>query len=218
LVYDVTSNEYSLMGLVKSYHGLLIARFFLGVAESGFFPGATYLLTLWYLRFEVQRRMAVFYVAASLSGAFSGLLAFAIEKMKGIRGLDGWSWIFILEGLVPIFCSFFIWWLLPDSPETARFLKKHEKEFLINRLALETGSGTGRVTNADKIKWKHVKAALSEWKIWASVVMFWGNTIGVYGYAQGPEFVSDKLTLYQASLPRCLRSSNNLGMTMPTPS
>jgi MFS family permease len=169
------------MGLVTSYHGLLAARFFLGVAECGFFPGATYLLTLWYRRYEVQRRMAVFYIAASLSGAFSGLLAFAIEKMKGIGGKDGWNWIFILEGLVPILCSTCMWFFLPDSPETAKFLHKHEKEFIINRLALETGSGTGRVTNADRIKPRHVWDAIKEWKIWCAVVMFWANTIGVYG-------------------------------------
>ena len=48
--------------------------------------GATFLLTLWYKRYEVQSRMAVFYTAASLSGAFSGLLAFGIEKMDGIAG------------------------------------------------------------------------------------------------------------------------------------
>lgn len=48
--------------------------------------GATFLLTLWYKRYEVQSRMAVFYTAASLSGAFSGLLAYAIEKMDGIAG------------------------------------------------------------------------------------------------------------------------------------
>ena len=60
--------------------------------QSGFFPAATYLLTLWYLRYEVQSRMAVFYAGASLSGAFSGLLAYAIEKMDGIGGLAGWRW------------------------------------------------------------------------------------------------------------------------------
>ena len=60
--------------------------------QSGFFPAATYLLTIWYLRYEVQRRMAVFYAAASLSGAFSGLLAFAIQKMNGIAGYAGWRW------------------------------------------------------------------------------------------------------------------------------
>lgn len=62
--------------------------------QSGFFPAATFLLTLWYRRYEVQRRMAVFYVAASLSGAFSGLLAFAIQELDGRSGLEGWQWIF----------------------------------------------------------------------------------------------------------------------------
>ncbi|KAM0721089.1 hypothetical protein Q7P37_003375 [Cladosporium fusiforme] len=162
--------------------GLYAARWFLGIAEAGFFPGATFLLTLWYKRYEVQSRMAVFYTAASLSGAFSGLLAFAIEKMDGIAGRSGWQWIFILEGLVPIALSFVIWRILPDNPETARFLDKKEKEYIINRLALETGSGHGRVTNTDKIKLHHIWAAFKEYKIWCSWVMFWANTIGVYGF------------------------------------
>jgi hypothetical protein len=119
--------------------------------------------------------MAVFYAAGSLSGAFSGLLAFGIEKMKGIKGLAGWQWygyfpisewfdliygyrIFILEGLIPVAISFIIWKLLPDSPETARFLTKEEKEFLLNRLAMESGSGEGRVTNSDRIQPHHVWA------------------------------------------------------------
>ena len=82
----------TLMGIVHNYAGLLVCRFFLGVAEAGFFPAATYLLTLWYRRYEVQTRMAVFYAAASLSGAFSGLLAFGLQHMKGIAGLNGWQW------------------------------------------------------------------------------------------------------------------------------
>ena len=167
---------------------------------------ATYLLTIWYLRYEVQRRMAVFYAAASLSGAFSGLLAYGIQhvsydcpqvcvrsismknclltkmQMDGVQGLAGWKWIFILEGIVPVAGSFLVWFILPDNPETAKFLTKDEREFIINRLALETGSGHGRVTNADKIQFHHVKAAFKEWKIWGGVVCFWANTIGVYGF------------------------------------
>ena len=54
--------------------------------------------------------------------------------------------IFILEGLMPVTMSFVLYFILPDNPETARFLTKSEKEFIINRLALETGSGKGRVT------------------------------------------------------------------------
>ncbi|KAK0303398.1 hypothetical protein LTR01_008126 [Friedmanniomyces endolithicus] len=158
----------TLMSIVKSREGLYAARFCLGIAESGFFPAATYLLTIWYRRYEVQKRMAVFYTAASLSGAFSGLLAYGIENMAGIDGLGGWRWIFMLEGLVPVALSLIIWKLLPDSPETASFLTKHEKEFIINRLALETGSGHGRVTNADKINMKLIFAAFKEWRIYGA--------------------------------------------------
>ncbi|OCT51552.1 putative transporter [Cladophialophora carrionii] len=183
----------TLMGVISSYQGLLVTRFFLGVAESGFFPAATYLLTIWYLRYEVQRRMAVFYAAASLSGAFSGLLAYGIQHMDGIAGLAGWKWIFIIEGLLPVAGSFFVWFLLPDSPETARFLTKDEKEFIINRLALETGSGHGRVTNSDKIGLRHIVAAFKEWKIWGAVVMFWANTIGVYGFTATVPSVIEEL-------------------------
>ena len=53
----------TLMGTISTYHGLIVARFFLGVAEAGFFPAATYLLTIWYQRYEIQRRMSIFYAA-----------------------------------------------------------------------------------------------------------------------------------------------------------
>ena len=90
--------------------------------------------------------------------------------------------IFILEGLVPVALAFVCWKILPDSPETADFLTKREKEWIINRMALDTGTGgKGRVTNDDKIKPKHVWDALKEYKIWCAWIMFWANTIGVYG-------------------------------------
>ena len=181
----------TLMGVVNSYHGLVIARFFLGVAEAGFFPAATYLLTIWYQRYEIQRRMAIFYTAASMSGAFSGLLAYAIEHMNGVAGLAGWKWIFILEGLLPVAVSFSLYFLLPDKPETATFLTKEEREFLINRIALY--AGTGRVTNADKIHGHHIKAAFSQWKTWAAVVPFWACTVGTYGFTSTVPSVVEQL-------------------------
>jgi MFS family permease len=182
----------TLMGLVTSYKGLVIARFFLGVAEAGFFPAATFLLTIWYQRYEVQRRMAFFYAAASLSGAFSGLLAFGIEQMDGIAGLGGWNWIFILEGLAPVAVSFFLYFILPDKPETASFLTKEERAFVVERIASQTGSGHGRVTNSDKISWLHIRAGLADWKVWGAIVPFWACSIGTYGFtATVPTVVKD---------------------------
>jgi MFS family permease len=166
----------TLTGIVTSYQGLVVARFFLGLAEAGFFPAAAYLLTIWYKRYEIQSRMAVFYAACSLSGAFGGLLAFAIEKMDGIGGLAGWKWIFIIEGIFPALCAIPVWFYLPDTPETADFLTPEEKEFIIVRLKEESGS------NTDKITWQLTKDALLDWKIWAMMVIYQGVSVGVYGF------------------------------------
>jgi MFS family permease len=93
--------------------------------------------------------MAVFYVAASLAGAFSGLLAYGIEKLDGRSGLAGWQWIFLIEGLIPVALALFIWKILPDSPETAKFLTQPERDLLVSRLSNDSGSGQGQATNSD---------------------------------------------------------------------
>lgn len=100
-----------------------------------------------------------------------------------------------------------IWFILPDSPERAKFLTKEEKEFIINRLSLETGSGQGRVTNNDKITPRHVLAAFKEWKIYCAILMFWANTIGVYGYVYAPTKDEWAAKSYLDSLQRCLQLS-----------
>lgn len=83
-------------GLVQNYSGLLATRFFLGLAETGMFPGSFYLIGMWYKRSEAQKRYSFFFGSTSLAGAFGGLLASVIGKMDGMRGYHGWRWIFIL--------------------------------------------------------------------------------------------------------------------------
>ncbi|KIM83273.1 hypothetical protein PILCRDRAFT_7230 [Piloderma croceum F 1598] len=77
----------TLMCLVNSYKGLITARVFLGLSEAGLFAGkfirVTYYISLWYPRSERAMRVAIFFSAASVAGAFGGLLAYGIEKMEG---------------------------------------------------------------------------------------------------------------------------------------
>jgi MFS family permease len=82
-----------LQGFVQNYSGLLATRFFLGVFETGMFPGAFYLIGMWYRRHEAQKRYSFFFSSTTLAGAFGGLLASAIGKMDGMRGYRGWRWI-----------------------------------------------------------------------------------------------------------------------------
>ena len=66
----------TLTGIVNSLAGFFGARFFLGVAESGLFPGVVWYFSMWYKRRERQYRISLFFSAASLAGAFGGILAF----------------------------------------------------------------------------------------------------------------------------------------------
>lgn len=121
--------------------------------------------------------MAIFYSSGSLASAFSGLLAFAIEKMDGVGGLEGWRWIFILEGLVTVVLGVGCFWMLPDSPETASFLSPKERSFLATRLENDSGTSAGQVGTHDKFHWPTILAVFKDWKIYAAVVIFWVRSI-----------------------------------------
>lgn len=145
------------------------------------FPGLSFLLTMWYTRYEVASRLAYFYAGASLAGAFSGLLAYIISHMDGMAGLEGWRWIFLIEGAFTVFCGLFVPFTLPDSPHTARLFTPEEKKYLVRRLQVQTGSGQGTVTNDEKMSKKHIMSALKEWKLWFAIVIWLGNAIPIYG-------------------------------------
>ena len=70
--------------------GFFVVRLVLGMTEGGLFPGVVFYLSMWYKRAERQYRVALFFSAASLAGAFGGILAYGIGFMKGVAGLNGW--------------------------------------------------------------------------------------------------------------------------------
>ncbi|KAK0452749.1 MFS general substrate transporter [Desarmillaria tabescens] len=109
-------------GIMLAWGIVSNARVFLGLAEAGLPPGVAFLITIWYRREDQARPLSLYFSTATLSGAFGGLLAFAIEKMDGLGNLRGWAWIFLLEGLVTIVASLLAFWKLPDYPSTAKFL------------------------------------------------------------------------------------------------
>jgi MFS family permease len=124
----------TLMGLTQNFSGFLVVRFFLGVAESGLFPGTVFYFSMWYKRSEQHLRVALFFSAASLAGAFGGILAYGIAKMNNVGGYKGWRWIFIIEGLLTVVVSIGAYFLVHNYPQTSTFLTKEEKAFVIKRL------------------------------------------------------------------------------------
>lgn len=136
---------------------------------------------MWYCRHEIQLRQALFFSAASIAGAFSGLLAFGIAKMDGVGGLEGWRWIFILEGIATVIVAVMSFFLLYDFPETASFLTEEERAFVVFRLKYqghaESDSESAshvRVAEAEEFKWSYVWDAFKDWQLWVNVFVYWG--------------------------------------------
>ncbi|TLD22448.1 MFS general substrate transporter [Venturia nashicola] len=166
-------------GLVSNYAGILTTRFFLGFFETGMFPGCFYLIGMWYRRHEAQRRYSFFFSSTTLAGAFGGLLASAIGKMDGLRGYQGWRWIFILEGTLTCVVSFAFFFLIPTFPEDAKWLTPEERTYVSARLRQDQGlSALER-----KITMKDVVQVFKDPKIVIGGFMYFGLIVPAYGYA-----------------------------------
>ncbi|CAE6450965.1 unnamed protein product [Rhizoctonia solani] len=165
------------MCFVKDFKGLLIARVFLGLTEAGLFPGVNFYISMWYKRSELARRVALFFSAATIAGAFGGLLAFGIDHMEGVGGLHGWAWIFALEGILTVIVAIIAFFYLHDYPETARFLTAEEKLAVRARITRDANS---LATHFDiKFVWQ----ALGDWKSWMQVIIYTGILIPVYAFS-----------------------------------
>ncbi|EPQ50490.1 MFS general substrate transporter [Gloeophyllum trabeum ATCC 11539] len=167
----------TLMGLVKNYEQLVGTRVCLGVAEAGLFPGVVYYLTLWYPRHMLQYRVGLFFGAATLAGAFSGLLAFGISFMSGTAGMLGWSWIFILEGIGTVVVGIIAFFVLVDFPATAKFLTPAERAFVVHKKKYDNSS----VGEEENFAMRHVWAAFKDWQVWVHILIYFSVVGPLYG-------------------------------------
>ncbi|KAH0592476.1 hypothetical protein MHUMG1_09747 [Metarhizium humberi] len=145
----------TLLGIVHNLAGFFVARFFLGVTESGLFPGVVFYFSMWYRRRERQYRISLFFSAASLAGAFGGILAF--------------------EGLATIVIAFAAYWFIENYPETSKFLSQSEKEFIQARLAADSDA-----THHEKFTWSAVYDAFRDANCWLYGLGFHTMSLPLY--------------------------------------
>jgi MFS family permease len=129
----------TLTALVKDYTGLVIVRFFLGVVEAPFYPGALYILSLFYTRKEIATRVSILYAGNIFAVSFAGLIAAAtFETLSGKHGLHGWQWLFIIEGVVTFGVAIGAIWLLPDMPLETKWLTPEQRQLAHDRIQRDT--------------------------------------------------------------------------------
>ncbi|KAK5377865.1 hypothetical protein LTR67_005454 [Exophiala xenobiotica] len=124
---------------VKNFGGLMACRWFLGMAESAFFPLVIYYQTLFYRRGELARRLAMFYAASNIASAFGGLLAFGVFQIH-TGSLANWRYLFVIEGGCSMLFAVFAFWVLPYNASSAKFLTAQEKQLAYYRIQVDSSA------------------------------------------------------------------------------
>jgi ACS family tartrate transporter-like MFS transporter len=114
-----------------------IIRFFLGLAEAGFFPGLILYFTYWFPHYHHARIISGFLVALPIAVAAGAPMSTAILSLDGWLGLRGWQHMYILEGIPTVLIGILVLFVLTDKPEQAKFLTAEEKSWLASQLAAE---------------------------------------------------------------------------------
>ncbi|KAK1705311.1 major facilitator superfamily domain-containing protein [Colletotrichum acutatum] len=195
-----------------NYTHLLVIRFFLGIAEAPFFPGAMFLLSCWYPCKELALRTAVLYSGVLLATAFSGLIAAGVlSGLEGARGIASWQWLFIIEGAGSFTAALLGFVLLPDFPGQKSGVAKWlltdaEQRVAVERIRRDRVS----LPEADSSVWNGLKLAIKDPLTWVFVVMLTANH-SAYGFnnffptiVKGFKLGSNTLTLILTAPPYLL--------------
>ncbi|HTR34313.1 MAG TPA: MFS transporter [Bryobacteraceae bacterium] len=126
----------SLTGLIHTAGQFYWARFILGVAEAGFFPGLIVYLTHWYRDEDRARAIGWFMSAIPIAQVVGAPISAVLIKVHWF-GYSGWRWLLILEGAPAILAGVATLFYLTDRPEDAHWLQDDERAWIIGELERE---------------------------------------------------------------------------------
>ena len=168
ITWGLLSVAMAFIGGVWSFY---IMRFLLGVAEAGFFPGIAFYLAAWFPAQWRARILAGFLVGIPFSTVIGAPVSGLLLELNGLWGLQGWQWLFILEGLPAVIFGIVVARVLADRPEDASWLSPEEKTVLTTMLAAEPRERVRTDT------W----AAIKDARVLICAAIQFGFTLGSYG-------------------------------------
>ena len=160
------------MMFVNSPMTFYVMRFFLGIAEAGFFPGIILYLTYWFPAARRAKVVALFMTAIALSGVIGGPLSgWILQSFGGVNGWAGWQWMFLLEGIPSVLVGIWVLFYLDDSIQAAKWLRPEEKRLLEQRIAQD---GAQKADHG-------AGAVFGSAKVWLCAAIYFCFIMGLYG-------------------------------------
>ncbi len=126
----------ALCGLINSAQQFYWVRFFLGIAQAGFFPGVLVYLTHWFRYEDRAKAVAMFMMAIPTSNMVGAAISAFLMRIDWL-GWNGWRWLLILEGLPTVALGLIAFFFLTDRPIDARWLPEDERQWINGELERE---------------------------------------------------------------------------------
>jgi len=142
LSWGVVSTAFGFIPQISGYSGLspdmcfYLLRFLLGLCEAGFYPGVVFYLTRWFPSAYRARMIAFFMLAVPVSSVIGAPISGLLLNLTGL-GMEGWQWMYILEGLPSVLLSIAVYLYLTDYPRNARWLREDEINWLVDTIDQE---------------------------------------------------------------------------------
>lgn len=163
------------MAFVTDATSLAVARFLLGVAEAGFFPGIIFYLTRWAPQAERARVISIFMAAVPLAIVIGAPLSgWILDAFRDVAPLKSWQWLFVIEAVPAVLLGIAAIWFLTDKPEDADWLSAGERQALSQTLELERAA-------AEANRAYTLRDALTDPRVIALGVVYFGVAGGLYG-------------------------------------
>ena len=162
-------------------------RFLLGVAEAGFLPGIIYYLSQWFPGGERAKAVSYFMTAIPLSIAVGSPISGFLLELDGVAGLQGWQWMYLMEGLPAVILGVVVLFYLTDKPADAKWLSAEQRTWLAQRIHAEHGATEAK----HGVTLRKVLVHPVVWKL--ALIMFACQT-GSYGLTYWVTQVLDKST------------------------
>ncbi|KAK1779483.1 major facilitator superfamily domain-containing protein [Copromyces sp. CBS 386.78] len=156
-------------GFVKDWKQMMALRVLLGATSSGIYPGLSYLISCWYPRREQQSGEVIILATGSL-------VNYGLQQRNGGAGLEGWRWMFIVQGLCTCVLGIATYWWIVDFPEKSHksfwFLTEEEADIASRRIEKDRGDLV-----AQKFSLMAVLVHAKDFKIWVFACLFFMQNV-----------------------------------------
>ncbi|KAL2824495.1 MFS transporter [Aspergillus cavernicola] len=156
---------------VQTWRQMIAVRVLLGISMSGIYPGLTYLVSTWYTRREQQLRFAFLQSAEVAVLATGYIVNYGLNQLHGRGGLEGWRWMYLVQGLITCFIGIITYWWMVDFPENAQesfhFLSEPEAKIAAQRIQADRGD-----VILDPFAWRKVLVHFTDPKLYGFACMY----------------------------------------------